>query len=425
MMITKFYGGKDIETALNRARADYDKKRVDVKEIISKVRLEGDRALFEYTEKFDKFTLSKDNIEVGRAEIDAAYKCIGDKTLDALRRAKDNISKFHSRNLPKTSIVKDGDVTTGSVIKPVARAGIYVPGGNAAYPSTVLMCAVPAAVAGVREIIMTTPGKNINPLTLIAANECGVKRIFRIGGAQAIAAMAYGTESVPSVNVISGPGNIYVALAKREVYGQVGIDMIAGPSEILIVADETANPKFVAADMLSQAEHDVMAMSTLITTSEDLADKVIEQLAVQIEKLPKKETARLALKNYGAVIVSQTLNEAFMLANRIAPEHLELCVENAESYLDRIESAGAVFLGNYSPEPLGDYYAGPNHVLPTGGTAHYASSLGVENYLKRINVIQYGEKALKKVGRDIIDLAQTEELQAHANAIKIRTEAEE
>ncbi len=286
------------------------------------------------------------------------------------------------------------------------------------------MCAVPAIVAGVKEIIMCTPcnGGKINPLTLVSACECGITRVFKIGGAQAIAAMAYGTDSIPKVNVISGPGNIFVALAKREVYGEVGIDMVAGPSEILIIADESANPDFVAADMLSQAEHDEMAMSMLITDSREMAEKVRNRLYSQIESLPRREIAKSALKNYGAIVIVKSVSEAVKLANKVAPEHLELCIKDPDSILEQVENAGAVFLGNYSPEPLGDYYAGPNHVLPTAGAAKYASSLGVDNYIKKISIINYDKSALTDASETIIALAKSEGLDAHANAIKVRME---
>ena len=347
---------------------------------------------------------------------------IDDATLQALKKAKENIFKYNERQIRTSRLLSSDGITAGYIVKPVKRAGIYVPGGKAAYPSTVLMCAIPAVVAGVGEIIMCTPcasGK-INSLTLAAARECGIKQVFKIGGAQAIAAMAYGTKSIPKVNVISGPGNIFVASAKREVYGEVGIDMIAGPSEILIIADDSANADFVAADMLSQAEHDEMAMSMLITDSEKLASEVQRQLSKQIAKLPRRQIAETALNNYGAIVITESVSEAVKLANKVAPEHLELCVKNPNIVLDDIENAGAVFIGNYSPEPLGDYYAGPNHVLPTGGAAMYASSLGVDNYIKKISIINYEKQALKNVGDTIIKLAEAEGLSAHASAIRCR-----
>ena len=307
------------------------------------------------------------------------------------------------------------------MFRPVERAGLYVPGGKASYPSSVLMCALPAVVAGVPEIIMTTPaGNGLNPLTLVAAAECGIRKIYKVGGAQAIAAMAYGTQTVPKVSVISGPGNIYVALAKREVYGTVGIDMIAGPSEIAIIADSSANPRFVAADMLSQAEHDELAMSLLITDSEKLAAEVQAEVARQVKELPKAAIAEKSLENYGSIVLVTNAQEAAAIANRVAPEHLELSVADPAAYLRYIVNAGAVFLGHYSPEPLGDYYAGTNHVLPTSGTARFCSALGVDNYVKKISVVEYDRKSLLSSADDIIALAEAEGLRAHANSIRVR-----
>ncbi len=421
-MILTFKSGENTEALFNRARKAHEKISADVKDIVSAVKNQGDKAVLEYTEKFDGVKLDSENLLVTESEFAAAYSSIDDATLQALKKAKENILKYNERQIRNSRLLSSDGITAGYIVKPVKRAGIYVPGGKAAYPSTVLMCAIPAVVAGVGEIIMCTPcasGK-INPLTLAAARECGIKQVFKIGGAQAIAAMAYGTKSIPKVNVISGPGNIFVASAKREVYGEVGIDMIAGPSEILIIADDSANADFVAADMLSQAEHDEMAMSMLITDSEKLASEVQRQLSKQIAKLPRRQIAETALNNYGAIVVTESVSEAVKLANKVAPEHLELCVKNPNIVLDDIENAGAVFIGNYSPEPLGDYYAGPNHVLPTGGAAMYASSLGVDNYIKKISIINYEKQALKNVGDTIIKLAEAEGLSAHASAIRCR-----
>lgn len=420
-MIPILKAGENLDRILRRSQLDHDAINQSVKAIIADVRQNGDEALFRYTKKFDGIELDASTITVSEEEIAKAYADTDEQIVNALQRAKDNIINYHKRQLRKSNVVTEDGRTTGYLIKPLKRAGIYVPGGKAAYPSSVLMCACPAIVAGVEEIVMTTPaGKWLNPLTLIAAHECGIKKIFKVGGAQAVAAMAYGTYSVPRVNIISGPGNIYVATAKREVFGDVGIDMIAGPSEILIIADDTANPEFVAADMLSQAEHDELALSLLLTTSPALADAVNAQLSVQLEKLPKKEIAEKALQTYGTIVLTDTIEQAVSIANQVAPEHLELCLANVSEYLPMIENAGAVFLGNYSPEPLGDYYAGPNHVLPTSGTAKYFSALGVDNYIKKISLIHYDKFSLEKAADDIVTLAETEGLSAHANTIRVR-----
>ncbi len=419
-MIKTIDDKRDFDKVFRRSRTDYENMRASVKKIIEDVKTTGDRALVEYTEKFDKFALTPQTMLVSEEEFDNAYKSVDGKTLEALRAAKDNLVAYNRRQIRDNNIITDRGKTTGCIVKPVTRAGIYVPGGKAAYPSTVLMCAVPAKVAGVKEIIMTTPGANTNPLTLVAARECGVDKVFKIGGAQAIAAMAYGTENIPKVDVISCPGNIFVALAKREVYGEVGIDMVAGPSEILIVADDSANADYIAADMLSQAEHDEMAMSILITTSRKLSDEVKTRLYSRLDKLSRKSIAEKSIENYGAIVIVNTIDEGIALANRVAPEHLELCIEDVEKHLSNIDNAGAIFIGNYSPEPLGDYYAGPNHVLPTGGTAHYASSLGVDNYIKKISIIRYDGDALREVGETVEALAYAEGLTAHAEAISAR-----
>ncbi len=423
-MISIVESSQNLERLLNRAKDVHQKIYSDVKDIVSNVRHFGDSAVFEYSKKFDGIQLTAENLCVTKKEFDEAYANTDISVLNALKKAKKNILEYNERQKRTSLLFQRGNTTTGYIVRPVNKAGIYVPGGKAAYPSTVLMCAAPAIVAGVKEIIMCTPcnGGRINPLTLVSACECGITRVFKIGGAQAIAAMAYGTDSIPKVNVISGPGNIFVALAKREVYGEVGVDMVAGPSEILIIADESANPDFVAADMLSQAEHDEMAMSMLITDSREMAEKVRNRLYSQIESLPRREIAKSALKNYGAIVIVKSVSEAVKLANKIAPEHLELCVKDPDSILEQVENAGAVFLGNYSPEPLGDYYAGPNHVLPTAGAAKYASSLGVDNYIKKISVINYDKSALTDASETIIALAKSEGLDAHANAIKVRME---
>lgn len=417
--IIKF--NQDLSRVFSRSQLDSDEINKSVKEIVKNVREKGDTALFDYTNKFDKITLTKENIEVTKQEIEKAYTKVDESLLKAIRIAKDNIYNFHKRNLRTDSLVKEDGLTTGYVVRAVESAGIYVPGGKASYPSSVLMCALPALAAGVKNIVMVTPGgQYLNPVILVAANECGIKRIFKVGGAQAVAALAFGTESIPKVDVISGPGNIYVATAKKEVFGYVGIDMIAGPSEILILADDSATPEFLAADMLSQAEHDELAMSLLITNSEKLAKQVNEQLKIQIEKLPKSEIAKKSLLNYGTIIVCEDYSQMIELSNRVAPEHLELCVKEPYNILKEVTNAGAVFLGNYSPEPLGDYMAGPNHVLPTSSTARFFSALSTDNYIKKISVIDYSKNALAVVKDDIITFAESEFLQAHANSIDIR-----
>lgn len=424
-MVPILKSNEDLSRIFERNRVDMVSVRDSVKKILEDVRRGGDAALLQYTEKFDKVRLSSQNLMVTDAEFEQAYAAISDETLRALRHAKENILAFHKRQVREDDIVTQAGKTTGILYRPVDRAGLYVPGGKAAYPSSVLMCALPALVAGVSEIIMTTPvGNGLNPLTLVAAKECGIQKIFKIGGAQAIAAMAYGTESVPKVSVISGPGNIYVALAKREVYGEVGIDMIAGPSEILVLADSTANAGYVAADMLSQAEHDELAMSVLITDSLRLAQDVQAELTKRTTALPKRAVAQKSLETYGSIVVVQNMEEAVALANRIAPEHLELCVGNPQKHLASVRNAGAVFLGHYAPEPLGDYYAGTNHVLPTSGTARFCSALGVDNYRKKIGVVSYDKNALLTVADDIIALAEAEGLRAHANSIRVRCEKE-
>lgn len=425
-MIPVLKGDGDLCRIFGRSQLDMENIRETVKNILNDVRINGDKALFTYTEKFDKINIDAFSVAVTDKEIDEAYAAVPEETVAALRRAKENILSFHKRQKRTDDIVTANGITTGIMYRPVERAGLYVPGGKASYPSSVLMCALPAVVAGVPEIIMTTPaGNGLNPLTLVAAAECGIRKIYKVGGAQAVAAMAYGTESIPKVSVISGPGNIYVALAKREIYGAAGIDMIAGPSEILIVADKTANVSYVAADLLSQAEHDELAMSLLVTDSAELAEKVQAETERQLEKLPKAVIARKSLENYGSIVVAHNIDEAIKIANKVAPEHLELCVQNPEKYLDKIVNAGAVFMGNYSPEPLGDYYAGTNHVLPTSGTARFCSALGVDNYIKKISLVKYDERSLAAAANDIVLLAEAEGLRAHANSIRVRSGKEQ
>jgi len=416
----------ELSRIFNRSQLDFSEVNASVRQIVADVRARGDAALFECTKKFDSFDLNAQNIRLTEQEIAEAVKQVPEKTLSAMRKAKENILAYHKRQLRADDFAAENGAATGFMFRPVSRAGIYVPGGKAAYPSSVLMCALPAVVAGVEEIIMVTPpGKYLNPLTIAAAHECGIKKIFRVGGAQAIAALAYGTESVPRADVIAGPGNIYVTAAKKEVYGSVGIDMLAGPSEILIIADTSANPEFIAADMLSQAEHDELAQSILLTNDKVLAEQVNLSLEKQLNRLSRKEIAEKSLKSYGTIVLCKNISEAVELSNRIAPEHLELCVEEPEKWLPKVKSAGTVFIGSYSPEPLGDYYAGTNHVLPTSGTARFSSGLGVDTYLKRIGIVHYTKDALLKAADDIITLAETEELIAHAESIRIRMKNED
>ena len=424
-MIPIIKSSGDLSRVFSRSQFDSEEVNAAVKKIVWDVKARGDDALFEYTEKFDGCSLTGETVLLTEKEIDDAVKKVPAETLTALKKAKENIRAYHERQLKKGNITTVNGRTTGFTFRPVSCAGVYVPGGKAAYPSTVLMCAVPAIVAGVKEIIMCTPaGKYLNPLTVAAAKECGIKKIYKVGGAQAIAAMAFGTKSVQKADVITGPGNIYVAMAKKEVFGYAGIDMIAGPSEILIIADETANYRFAAADMLSQAEHDELAMSMLITTDYEFAVKVRDEVERQLEKLPKKQIASASVGKYGTIVVVKDLDEAAAISDKVAPEHLELCVKEPEKLLEKINNAGAVFMGNYSPEPLGDYFAGTNHVLPTSGTARFFSGLSVDNYRKRISFVNYTADALKEDADYIINLAETEDLGAHANAIRVRKQGE-
>jgi len=394
--------------------------------ILEDVRTDGDKAVLEYTRKYDMAELDASSMKVSDSEIREAYDLTDAGLLDIIRKSKDNITAFHEKQ-KENSWFSTGDdgVLLGQLIRPLETVGIYVPGGTAALASSVLMNALPAKVAGVERIIMATPpgrdGK-IDPAVLVAASEAGVTEIYKIGGAQAVAAMAFGTETVPRVDKIFGPGNIYVATAKRLVYGYCDIDMFAGPSEITVVADDTANPVYVAADLLSQAEHDVLSASILITPSPELAQAVIKELKAQYSRLSRKSILDKSLSEYGAAIIVNDLEEALEVANRIAPEHLELCIEDPFSWLGYVRNAGAIFLGNWSPEPLGDYYAGPNHVLPTGGTARFFSPLNVADFIKKSSVISYTEKALEKAKDTVIGFAGYEKLDAHANAVKVRFE---
>ena len=405
-----------------RMRKSNPEIEATVAEIIENVRLNGDKALRDYTLKFDGNLPPK--TEISKYEMDTYIgKCDTD-FIRALKSAAENIKDFHMRQKQQSWLKTRPDgVIMGQRIRGLHRAGIYVPGGTAAYPSSVLMNAIPAKIAGVDEIIMVTPpGKDgkPNPNIMAAASIAGVDRAFLVGGAQAIAALAYGTETVPQVDKIVGPGNIFVATAKKQLFGIVGIDMIAGPSEILILADETANPKFLAADLLSQAEHDALASAILITTSEKTAAETVKEIYEQLENLSRKEIIKRSLDGYGAVIVCTSIDEAVMFANELAPEHLEVCAANPFEFIGKIDNAGSVFLGNYSPEPLGDYFAGPNHVLPTGGTARFFSPLSVDTFVKKSSFIYYTKDALKSADSDIVKLAETEGLTAHANSIKVR-----
>ncbi|WP_288312933.1 histidinol dehydrogenase [uncultured Selenomonas sp.] len=394
-----------------------------VRQIVGDVRRDGDKAVIHYTKLIDRVELTPENMLVSEAEFEAAEQAADPAVVASLEKAAENVRRYHQEQKPNSWMTyrEQGSILGQSII-PLDRVGIYVPGGTAAYPSSVIMNAVPAVVAGVREIIMMVPPKNgkINPYVLLAARAAGVKKIYKIGGAQAIAAMAFGTETVPRVDKITGPGNIFVTLAKKEVYGHVDIDMLAGPSEILIVADKTADPVYTAADMLSQAEHDPLASSIVITDDEELAGKVAAEAAQQLAKLPRREIAQASIDRNGLIVVAEDMMQAMRFANVSAPEHMELLTAQPFQLLPYVRHAGAVFLGAYSPEPLGDYFAGPNHVLPTGGTARYYSVLNVETFMKRTSIISYTQPALAAVSDDIIRLAETEGLQAHANAIRLR-----
>ena len=395
-----------------------------VSDIISDVKSRGDTALFEYTKKFDKAELS--SLTVSKEEIDEAFEAVEPEFIEILKKAAENIRNFHEKQRRNSFIINnENGIIMGQKIIPVDRAGLYVPGGTAAYPSTVLMDSLPAKIAGCKEVVITTPplpGGKVNPVILAAAHVAGVDRIFKIGGAQAIAALAYGTESVPKVDKIVGPGNAFVAEAKKQVFGKVSIDMIAGPSEILIVADGTCNPKYIAADLLSQAEHDKMASAVLVTDSRELAEKVSLEIERQLPLLNRKEIARASIDNNGKIIVADNLRLAIDIANEIAPEHLELCVDNPFDYLDSIRHAGSVFMGKNCPEALGDYFAGPNHTLPTSGTAKFSSPLSVDDFVKKTQYTYYTKDALKKVAKDIEFFAKKEGLTAHAKSVVIRLE---
>ena len=415
-----------LEDLLKRSPNNYGTYESTVNEIIENVKKNKDQALFEYTAKFDKYTLTAENIKVTREEIDAAYKELDPELVEVIKKSAENIRAFHNKQLRNSWFDAKPDGTIlGMKITAIEKAGVYVPGGKAAYPSSVLMNVIPAKVAGVDEIIMTTPpgatGK-VNPGTLVAADIAGVDTIYKVGGAQAIAAMAFGTQSIPKVDKITGPGNIFVALAKKAVYGYVSIDSIAGPSEILVLADETANPRYVAADLLSQAEHDELASAILITTDASLAEKVSVEVDKFVAELPRTEIIQKSLDNYGYILVAEDMQDAIDAVNEIASEHLEILTKNPFETMTKIHNAGAIFLGEYASEPLGDYFAGPNHILPTNGTAKFFSPVNVDDFIKKTSIISYSREALEKVHTDIEAFAESEGLFAHANSIKVRFE---
>lgn len=418
---------KDIlENLLKRSPNSYGKFEASVAAILADVKEKGDEAVFDYTKRFDGADISADNIVVTKEEIEEAYSLVDEQLVEVIRKVLVNIRDYHAKQKQYSWFDSTPNGTIlGQKVTPLNRVGVYVPGGKAAYPSSVLMNIIPAKVAGVNQIIMTTPpGKDgkINPGTLVAANEAGVDVIYKVGGAQAIAAMAYGTGCIKKVDKIVGPGNIYVALAKKAVYGHVSIDSIAGPSEILVIADETANPRYVAADLLSQAEHDEMASAILITTSEELADKVSAEIEGFVAELSRSEIISKSLENYGYILIAKDIEEAVETANEIASEHLEIVTKDPFTVMTKIRNAGAIFLGEYSSEPLGDYFAGPNHVLPTNGTAKFFSPLGVDDFIKKSSIISYSREALEPIHEDIIKFANAERLTAHANSIKVRFE---
>ena len=414
-----------LEDLLKKSPNNYDQYADSVNEILSNVKENGDKAIFDYTKKFDGADINAENILVTKEEIQEAYDSLENKELvDIIRKSLNNIKVYHEKQKQYSwfDSKPDGSLL-GQKVTPIARVGVYVPGGKAAYPSSVLMNVIPAKVAGVEEIVMVTPpGKDgkVNPNTLIAANEAGVDKIYKVGGAQAIGALAYGTESIKKVDKIVGPGNIFVALAKKAVFGFVSIDSIAGPSEILVLADETANPKYVAADLLSQAEHDELASAILVTTSEELANEVSKWVDKFVKELSRTEIMEKSLENYGYILVAETMDDAIDAANEIASEHLEILTKNPFDTMTRVKNAGAMFLGEYSSEPLGDYFAGPNHVLPTNGTAKFFSPLSVDDFIKKSSIISFSREALEPMSQDIQKFAKAEGLTAHANSIKVR-----
>ena len=426
LKLTKETQNNILENLLKRSPNSYGEFESRVNDIIQNVREKRDEAIFEYTLKFDGATINQDNIRVTEEEIKEAYEQVDPKLLDVIRKALVNIRDYHAKQKQYSWFDSDeSGIILGQKVTPLKTVGVYVPGGKAVYPSSVLMNVIPAKVAGVSNIIMTTPcgrdGK-VYPSTLVAAKEAGVDAIYKVGGAQAIAALAFGTESIPKVDKIVGPGNIYVALAKKAVFGYVSIDSIAGPSEIMVLADETANPRFVAADLLSQAEHDEMASAILVTTSETLAEQVSVEVDKFVETLSRKEIIQKSLDNYGYILVADTMQDAIDTVNEIASEHLELVTKNPFETMTKIRNAGAIFIGEYSSEPLGDYFAGPNHVLPTNGTAKFFSPLSVDDFIKKSSIISYSREALEPVYKDIVQFAECEKLTAHANSTRVRFE---
>lgn len=421
---------KDIlENLLKRSPNQYGSYEAAVREILAKIQEEGDGALFAYTKKFDRAEITEQNVRVTDEEIREAYETVDPALVDVIRKSLVNIRSYHEKQKQNSWFTSSEDGTMlGQKVTPLEKVGVYVPGGKAVYPSSVLMNIVPAKVAGVDRIIMTTPpgpdGK-VNPSTLVAANEAGADEIYKAGGAQAIGALAYGTQSIPKVDKIVGPGNIFVALAKKTVYGHVSIDSIAGPSEILVLADDSANPRFVAADLLSQAEHDELASAILITTSRELAEKVSSEVDEFVKKLSRKDIIQKSLDQFGYILLAETMDQAVEAANAIASEHMEIVTRNPFEVMMKVRNAGAIFIGEYSSEPLGDYFAGPNHVLPTNGTAKFFSPLSVDDFIKKSSIVYYSRKALKKIHKDVEQFAASEQLTAHANSIAVRFEGEE
>ena len=421
---------KDIlENLLKRSPNNYGKFEAAVADILANVKEKGDEALFSYTKEFDKVEVTPETIRVTEAEIEEAYKAVDASLLEVIRKALVNIRSYHEKQRQNSWFTSTENGTMlGQKVTPLNRVGVYVPGGKAVYPSSVLMNIVPAKVAGVPHIVMSTPpGKDgkVNPSTLVAAKEAGADEIYKVGGAQAIGALAYGTASIPKVDKIVGPGNIFVALAKKAVYGHVSIDSIAGPSEILVLADETANAHYVAADLLSQAEHDEMASAILITTSTELAQNVEKEIEGYLKVLSRKEIIEKSLENFGYILIAEDMDEAIEAANEIASEHMEIVTKNAFEVMMKVRNAGAIFIGEYSSEPLGDYFAGPNHVLPTNGTAKFFSALSVDDFIKKSSIVYYSKSALQEIHRDIIRFASSEQLTAHANSIAVRFEEED
>lgn len=418
----KYTNMVELKNELSRSQFSHDDVNAIVKDILDDVKLRGDQALYDYNKKFDNVSLS--SLQVTEKEIEDAFNRLDKELLEVIRYSHENIVRYHTKQKRNDFLDKDTDgVILGQIINPIEKVGIYVPGGTAAYPSTVLMNAVPAKVAGVEEIVMVTPPNEdgtISDVILAAAKIAGVTKIFKVGGAQAVAALSYGTETIPAVYKIVGPGNIFVAMAKKMVFGEVAIDMVAGPSEVLIISDDSSNPVHIAADLLSQAEHDKLAACILVTTSEELAKSVAVEIESQLAELPRQEIARESINNNGRIIIAKSIEEAILISNEIAPEHLELAVMDPFALLSKIKNAGSIFLGHNTPEPLGDYLAGPNHTIPTSGTAKFASPLSVDDFIKKSSVIYYSKEALEKVKDKVILFAESEGLTAHANSVRKR-----